>query len=201
MIKTVSLASLTLILAAGAAPALAQSPDWSGPYVGIYGSYIEPADGENESLTFDRNLDGRFNDTVVTASGDNAFSAGSCSGQANSVSAAAGCHGDKGGVEAGIRAGYDYQFGSFVVGGLVELSGTEVQDTVTSFSTTPAAYVFKRNLENLAAARGAFWSNRNDVGCGCGTTAPGLPTRSSTVRGHNARARRQSFTQLRSALS
>ena len=155
MIKTVSVASLTLILAAGAAPALAQSgsPDWSGPYIGIYGSYLEPADGDNERLNFDRNFDGRFNDTVVTPAGADAFSTGFCSGQANSVSAASGCHGDKGGVEAGIRGGYDYQFGSFVVGGLVEISGTEVQDTVTGFSTTPAAYVFKRNLENLAAAR------------------------------------------------
>lgn len=153
--KTISLASLTLILAAGAAPALAQSgsPDWSGPYIGIYGSYLEPADGDNERLNFDRNFDGRFNDTVVTPAGADAFSTGFCSGQANSVSAASGCHGDKGGVEAGIRGGYDYQFGSFVVGGLVEISGTEVQDTVTGFSTTPAAYVFKRNLENLAAAR------------------------------------------------
>ena len=153
--KTISLASLTLILAAGAAPALAQSgsPDWSGPYIGIYGSYLEPADGDNERLNFDRNFDGRFNDTVVTPAGADAFSSGFCSGQANSVSAASGCHGDKGGVEAGIRGGYDYQFGSFVVGGLVEISGTEVQDTVTGFSTTPAAYVFKRNLENLAAAR------------------------------------------------
>ena len=153
MIKTLPLASMTLILAAGAAPALAQSPDWSGPYVGVYGSYIEPADGENERLNFDRNFDGQFNDTVVVAGGADAFSTGFCSGQANSVSAASGCHGDKGGVEAGIRGGYDYQFGSFVVGGLVEISGTEVQDTVTGFSTTPAAYVFKRNLERLAAAR------------------------------------------------
>lgn len=155
MTKTIPLASLTLILAASAAPAFAQMApaDWSGPYIGIYGSYLDVADGENESVRFDRNLDGQFNDTVRTPAGGDAFSPGFCSGQANGVSAGDGCDGDKGGVEAGIRGGYDFQFGSFVVGGLVEISGTEAKDTVTAFSSTPAAYVFKRNLENLAAAR------------------------------------------------
>ena len=152
--RTGSLASLTLILAASAAPAFAQMApaDWSGPYIGIYGSYLDVADDGSETVRFDRNLDGQFNDTVRTAAGADAFP-GFCSGQANGVSAGAGCDDDKGGVEAGIRGGYDFQFGSIVVGGLVEFSGTEAKDTVTAFSSTPAAYVFKRNLENLAAAR------------------------------------------------
>ena len=152
--RTGSLASLTLILAASAAPAFAQMApaDWSGPYIAIYGSYLDVADDGSETVRFDRNLDGQFNDTVRTAAGTDAFP-GFCSGQANGVAAGNGCDSDKGGVEAGIRGGYDFQFGSIVVGGLVEFSGTEAKDTVTAFSSTPASYVFKRNLENLAAAR------------------------------------------------
>jgi len=155
MMKTISAASLALLLAGVASPALAQSvPDWSGPYVGVYGGVLENNEDSGEGLVFDRDFDGQFDDTVVlngaTAS---AFSPGSCSGAALSRTPADGCDLDPTGVEGSVRLGYDMQFGAFVVGAVGELSAADVEDSVTSFSTTPAAYVFTRELESMAALR------------------------------------------------
>ncbi len=153
MIKT--LASSALALAMVSTPALAQSvaPDWSGPYVGIFGGYNQANDDENENLGFDRNLDGRYGDQVSTGTGANAFSPGFCGGMATSTAPGTGCRDDNDGVEAGVRAGYDMQFGNFIVGALAEYSVNNVQDSVTGFSTTPAFYTFTRELESTAAAR------------------------------------------------
>lgn len=155
MIKLFSVSAATLLLAAGAAPAMAQSgpADWSGFYIGVYGSGTETNDQDDERLRFDRNLDGNFGDTVTTAAGADAFSPGSCGGAPNGSAPAAGCDDDSTGVEGGGRIGYDFQFGNFVVGAVAEYSGVDAEDTVTSYSTTPANYVFERNLENLAALR------------------------------------------------
>lgn len=153
MIKT--LASSALALAFVSTPALAQSvaPDWSGPYVGIFGGYNQSNDDGDENLGFDRNLDGNYGDQVSTAAGANAFSPGFCGGMATSTAPGTGCRDDNDGVEAGVRAGYDMQFGNFVVGALAEYSVNDVQDSVTGFSTTPAFYTFTRELESTAAAR------------------------------------------------
>ncbi|MGV8930317.1 MAG: outer membrane protein [Brevundimonas sp.] len=153
--KTISAASLTLLLAGVASPALAQSvPDWSGPYIGIYGGVLDNSEESDERLVFDRDFDGQFNDTVILDGTTNsAFSPGSCAGGAAARTPADGCDSDKTGVEGSVGVGYDMQFGSFVVGALAELSATDVEDTVTSFSTTPAAYVFTRQMENMAALR------------------------------------------------
>lgn len=155
MIKTLTTASLTLLLAGVAAPALAQTaPDWSGPYVGIYGGVLDAREDKDERLVFDRNFDGNFNDTVVlNGTSNDAFSPGSCPGNARTNAAAGGCTGDKSGVEGSVRLGYDMQFGSFVIGAVGELSATDVQDSVNSFSTTPAAYIFTRDIEHMAALR------------------------------------------------
>lgn len=155
MIKTISAASLTLLLAGVASPALAQSaPDWSGPYIGVYGGVLENNEDAGEGLTFDRDFDGQFDDTVVlSGTTNNAFQPGSCDGSARAQAAADGCDLDPTGVEASVRLGYDMQFGAFVVGAVAELSGADVEDSVTSFSTTPAAYVFTRELETMAALR------------------------------------------------
>lgn len=72
---------------------------------------------------------------------------------ATSTGPATGCKGDNDGVEAGVRAGYDWQFGNIVVGALAEYSVNNAQDSVTGFSTTPAFYTFTRELESTAAAR------------------------------------------------
>lgn len=155
MMKTVSAASLTLLLAGVASPALAQSaPDWSGPYIGIYGAAVENSEDADEGLVFDRDFDGDFDDTVIlNGTTNSAFSPGSCAGNARTQAASGGCISDNTGVEGSVRLGYDMQFGSFVVGAVGELSALDVQDSVTSFSTTPAAYVFTRELETMAALR------------------------------------------------
>lgn len=148
-----SAAALTVLMSGVAAPALAQSAqDWSGPYLGVHAGWMFSGQDKDESLIFDRDFDGDFDDTVG-APGTNAFSPGSCDGAALAGSAAGGCDDDTTGVEAGIRAGYDFQFGNFVVGGLAELTATDAEDSVTSFSITPASYVFNRDLERLAAFR------------------------------------------------
>ncbi|MEQ7154716.1 outer membrane protein [Brevundimonas aurifodinae] len=142
-----SAAALTL----SASPALSQ--DWSGGYIGVHGGFGQTNDQDDERLRFDRNLDGNFGDTVTTATGADAFSPGSCGGSANGNTPADGCDDDFDAAEAGIRAGWDFQFGSFVVGAVAEYSGVSAEDSVTSYSTTPASYTFERKLENLAALR------------------------------------------------
>lgn len=155
MMKTISAASLTLLLAGVAAPALAQSaPDWTGPYIGVYGGVVENNEDSDERLVFDRDFDGDFDDTVIlNGTTNSAFSPGSCKGSALGNNAVAGCDNDTAGVEGAIRLGYDMQFGSFVVGAVGEYSVFDVSDTVTSFSTTPAAYEFSRDLDSMAALR------------------------------------------------
>lgn len=151
MLKTLSAASLTLLLSGVAAPALAQTaPDWSGPYVGVFGGFVQPREDANETLVFDRDLDGAYDDTVVTAGGANAFT-GFCADQASS--GATGCDDDGSGVEGGVKLGYDMQFGRWVVGAVGEIAGTDVEDSVTGFSSTPAYYSFTRKLEHMAALR------------------------------------------------
>lgn len=146
--------SLAALMAGVSAPAMAQSvPDWTGPYIGIYGGAIDNNEQAGESLIFDRDLDGQFDDIVTTATGADAFSPGSCDGAATNQTAAGGCNKDDRGVEGSIRAGYDWQFGQIVVGGVAELSAVNLTDTVTSFSTTPANYVFGRELNHMAALR------------------------------------------------
>jgi outer membrane immunogenic protein len=155
MIKSISAASLAVLLAGVASPALAQSaPDWTGPYIGVYGGALENNEDAGESLIFDRDFDGEFDDTVVLSGTTNsAFSPGSCDGAASAQAAGSGCDVDPTGIEGSIRAGYDMQFGPLVVGLVGELSAVDLEDSVTSFSTTPAAYVFTRQVEQMAAIR------------------------------------------------
>lgn len=147
--------SAVALAAFGATPSLAQTQnqDWSGPYVGIFGGHVQANDDEDERLGFDRNLDGRYGDTVSTAAGADAFSPGFCGGAAKGTTQAMGCDKDADGAEAGVRMGYDWQFGNVVAGVVGEYSVMDVEDSVTGFSTTPANYVFTRNLEQVAAAR------------------------------------------------
>lgn len=155
MYKTLSAASLAVLLAGVAAPALAQTaPDWSGPYIGVYGGVVENNEDAGEGLIFDRDFDGAFDDTVVlSGTTTDAFSPGSCDGAATAQAVGSGCDVDPTGVEGSIRAGYDMQFGPMVVGLVGELSAVDLEDSVTGFSSTPAAYVFTRQVEQMAALR------------------------------------------------
>ena len=142
-------------LALFATPALAQSSgDWSGGYVGGHlGGLADPDDG-NDRFLFDTNLDGNYDDTVRTAAAADAFSPGSCNGVANGPTPAAGCKGNSGGADWGLRAGYDWQSGNWVFGVVGEYSMNDARDAVTSFSTTPAFYTMLRKIDGMGALRG-----------------------------------------------
>lgn len=145
--------AITLGSACATAASAQSREDWTGFSAGILGGTLSTDDDEDERLLFDRNIDGAFGEAVVTSTGADAFSPGFCGGSAGGPAATSGCEDDKEGVEAAFRVGYDYQFGSFVVGAIGEVSGSTAEDSVTGFSTTPASYTFKRNLQSVAAAR------------------------------------------------
>ncbi len=147
------LATSATVLMLAAVPEAAEAQDWSGGYIGVHLGYGQVNDQDDERLRFDRNLDGNFGDVVTTPTGADAFSPGSCGGTAQGNAPAAGCDDDYDAVEGGVRAGWDFQFGSFVVGAVAEYAGVSAKDSVTSYSTTPASYTFKRKLENLGALR------------------------------------------------
>jgi opacity protein-like surface antigen len=143
-------ASMALLASAGAV----QAQDWTGAYVSVFAGQADRKENSGETIGFDTNLDGSFGDTVRTAAGADAFSPGFCGGQNLTNAAPGGCNtDDDDDIELGVRLGYDMQFGSWVVGGLVEYSRAELQDTVTAFSTTPAAYSFSRKLTDVLAVR------------------------------------------------
>jgi outer membrane immunogenic protein len=150
--KALSLGSAALALVIAASPALAQSADWTGPYVGGRLGYTSQPNDKNETVLFDTNLDGTFDDTVSTVTGANAFSRGFCGGAATSATAN-GCA-DRDGAEWAVHAGYDYQLGSSIVAGVVaEYGRSTIVDSVSAFSTTPAFYTLTRRLRDHASIR------------------------------------------------
>ena len=138
-----------------AAQAQQTSSSWTGAYVGAQAGWGWGwgHDKNNETIAFDNNLDGNFNNTVNTAAGANAFSPGFCAGAPNGSTPAGGCAKDDDGFEFGARAGYDWQIGNWVVGAVVEGSRADVTDSVGAFSTTPAFYTMTRTLKELGAVR------------------------------------------------
>ena len=138
---------------ASAAPALAQTTDWSGLYVGGSAGMADKGGNDGETLVFDTDRDGQFDDQVNTAAPANAFSPGFCGGAANGTTPGAGCTSPDGEFGYGVRVGYDWQFGQLVFGVLGEASKADVSDAVSGFSTTPASYTFERELDYTLAAR------------------------------------------------
>jgi outer membrane immunogenic protein len=146
------LASATLIALGGAVPAVSQTANWTGPYVGGRLGYTVQPEDKNETVLFDTNLDGSFDDTVRTVTGANAFPRGFCGGAAGSATAT-GCR-DRDGTDWAVHAGYDYQLGSsLVVGAVGDYGRSTVIDSVTAFSSTPAFYTFTRRLRDNASIR------------------------------------------------
>jgi outer membrane immunogenic protein len=137
-----------------AAPALAQDgTSWTGPYVGGQLGYgFQPKD-RNETVLFDNNLDGTFGDTVRTAAGANAFSPGTCGGMAVTNTPAGGCSSDRDGVDWKVHAGYDMQFGRIVLGVVGDYGRATINDSVSTYSTTPASYTMTRRLRDNASIR------------------------------------------------
>lgn len=166
---------LAAAVIATATPAFAQAAEptnWTGFYVGGRAGYsFQPGDGD-ETVLFDNNLDGNFGDTVRTTTGANAFSPGFCGGGARSAVAADGCTKDNDNLEFALHAGYDFDLGKVVVGGLAEIGMGYAEDSVTAFSTTPANYTWTRRMaENygLRARVGyALGAQRNTLIYGTG---------------------------------
>lgn len=131
--------------------------DWSGLYAGGTVGYSMKSD-DSETVIFDTNRDGNFNDTVRTGAGADAFSPGFCSAAAQGRTPADGCRSSDDNLSYSVRAGYDWQFGNWVVGALGEYSVVNIGDDVSAFSTTPASYTFTRDLNSVAAlrARGGY---------------------------------------------
>ena len=145
------------ILAMLSMPAIAQdqasTPEFSGVYVGgTIGFDVQPND-VGERIQFDRNLDGNFNDTVTTAAAANAFSPGFCNGRARASTPAIGCTNDKDAISFSGRVGFDMQFGNIVAGAVVEGGKSNIRDSVSAFSTTPASYTMTREIDVNASAR------------------------------------------------
>jgi outer membrane immunogenic protein len=166
-----------------AAPAFAQDTGgtyvedetgFNGIYIGAAGGYdIQPND-RGSSLLFDRNLDGRFGDAVTTAAGANAFSPGFCKGAARGATPLpGGCRNDKNGFAYYGRVGLDNQTGRFVVGAVAEFGKSEINDSTSGFSTTPASYTLYRDIEWEGSVRGRLGYTPNDTTLFYGTFGAG----------------------------
>lgn len=153
--------AIALVIAAAASPALAQDAGsgydrdshFSGPYVSAFGGWDIQSNDGGDSIVFDNDGDGVYDDTVNTAAGANAFSPGFCNGAARGATPASGCAGDKDGVTYGARIGYDSRMSNFVIGGLVEVAKSDAKDGTSAFSTTPANYGIVRKLDYAVSAR------------------------------------------------
>lgn len=151
----IAAAALLPALIAVAAPASAQErQSWTGAYGGVRVGIAADKGGDDETILFDTNLDGTFGDTVTTGTGANAFSPGFCGGIARGSAAAGGCRDDEEGYDVAAHLGYDIQLGSsFVVGIVGEYGRSDVTDSVSAFSTTPAFYTMTRRLRDNGSLR------------------------------------------------
>lgn len=172
-----------IALAAGAAAALVALPaaaqedaGFNGLYVGAAGGYDVQSNDRNSRILFDRNLDGRYGDVVRTGSGADAFGPGFCNGAArNQLSPANGgsCANDRDDWAYYGRVGLDAQRGRLVVGVVGEFGTTNITDSVTAFSGTPASYVFSRGIDWEAGIRARAGFTPNDTTLFYGTFGPG----------------------------
>ena len=145
-----------------AVPAFAQEVDekpFDGFYVGGTVGFDAQPNDVGSTILFDRNLDGTFTDTVTTSTGANAFApsaaqpnAGFCNGRATNTGLTA-CEDDKDNISYSGRVGFDKQYGHIVLGVIGEFGKSEVRDSVSAFSTTPASYVMTRKVDYNANAR------------------------------------------------
>ena len=149
-------AMLAIVFAGLATPALAdQFPgEYNGPYIAVSGGF-SGHDGHNaDSVVFDTNKDGKYDDTVRTSSGANAFSPGFCGGSSTlNAQTTTPCTPDHDAAEYAVRLGYDARYGDFVMGVLVEGSKSDSTESTTAFSTTPAGYSFTRGIDYAVSAR------------------------------------------------
>lgn len=157
--KSVCRFALVLALSGAAiSPALAQSSDeevWTGPYVGLQAGARYASGASNETLVFDKDLDGQFDDMIATTAAPTVdlFAPGYCDGRAASDRVSGGCFKDKDKFDIAAHAGYDKQFGNIVVGLVAEYRYPSLTDSVSGFTSTPDAYVFRRKLQHEVGLR------------------------------------------------
>jgi len=152
----VLVSALALSVGLVATPAFAQSEaegGFNGIYVGgSFGASLQGNDG-GSSISFDNNLDGTFGDTVRTSTGANAFGPGFCKGYAKGSTPASGCDNDRDDIEYFGNVGFDKQMGQIVVGVVGEFGKSNITDSVSAYSTTPAAYTMTREFKYNAGLR------------------------------------------------
>ncbi|WP_375292800.1 outer membrane protein, partial [Sphingomonas melonis] len=140
---------------AAQAQEMADDTPFSGIYIGAAGGYDVQPNDVGSRILFDRGSNGSFGDTVSTAAGANAFSPGFCNGRARGATPTpGGCANDRDGWSYYGRIGMDSQRGNVVIGAVGEFGKSEITDSVSAFSTTPANYVMTRKLDWEASIRG-----------------------------------------------
>lgn len=111
-------------------------------------------DGRDDSLQFDTDGDGNFDDTVRTGAGADAFAPGFCAGSPI-ASGTASCRGSRQSEGYALRVGIDKHLGDspFVFGVLVEGARPGVEEFTSGFSGTPASYTIGRDMEWAVTGR------------------------------------------------
>jgi outer membrane immunogenic protein len=115
--------------------------DWTGFYAGVQ---IGGGFGSTGVFEMDRNQDGIFGDYFAAFDPTQPGCAGDGCGFSGKFGS---------GIVGGIHAGYDWQMGQIVFGGLVDIIATDIDDRQSGFSGTPAFYHIDRDLDWLATAR------------------------------------------------
>lgn len=128
---------------------------FSGLYIGGTFGYDVQGNDIGSALSFDRNGDNRFGDAILTSTGADAFSTGYCNGAAVGASYAdGGCRNDRDDISYYGRVGFDIQRRWLVIGALAEFGKTEITDSTSAFSITPASYTFTRSVDWELGLRG-----------------------------------------------
>lgn len=122
---------------------------YNGLYIGGAVSYDVQGNDVGERVLFDRGGSG----TVTTAAGTDAFSPGFCNGAAYGPNAT-GCANDRDDIGYYGRVGFDVQRSALVFGAVAEFGKSEITDSVTAFSTTPASYTLTRSIDWELGLRG-----------------------------------------------
>lgn len=146
--------SVTALMLSSTAFAQDDERYFNGPYISGTVGLESVDDSRNDSILFDTDQDGTFNDTVTTLAGADAFSPGFCAGSpANGP--LPGCRGNRQNEGYSVRVGYDRHLGEspFVAGLLVEGALPGVEEFTTGFSTTPASYTFGREIDYAVTGR------------------------------------------------
>lgn len=137
-----------------AAPASAQEA-FSGPYLVVSAGASFQSDSDDDSLIFDTDGDGVFDNQVNTTAPADAFGPGFCNGTAQGTGPGAGCTDDEAKLSYAARLGYDFRSpgSSLVFGALAEVSGEDGSDATSGFSTTPARYTLTREIDYALSLR------------------------------------------------